>query len=157
MNWTGKGVLAAATALTVACGGEQGAETGTPAETGMAQPSTPAPVSADTSEITAEMVALGNEIYHGRAANAICYTCHGMDATGGPGNLGPNLIDGEWLHSDGTYGAIITTIRTGVAQPINAPAPMPPMGGATLSDEQLRAVAAYVYSLTHPDVPQPSS
>jgi mono/diheme cytochrome c family protein len=31
------------------------------------------------------------------------------------------------------------------------------MGGATLSDEQLRAVAAYVYSLTHPDVPQPSS
>jgi mono/diheme cytochrome c family protein len=27
---------------------------------------------------------------------------------------------------------------------------MPPMGGAQLTPEQVRAVAAYVYSLSHP-------
>lgn len=147
----------AATAAVVAvlgCGGQEGTEQ---AETGETAATTPPPWTANPSEITAEMVALGNEIFHGRAANGICYTCHGMDATGGPGGLGPNLTDAEWLHNDGSYGAIINTIRTGVAQPVNAPAPMPPMGGASLSDEQLRAVAAYVYSLTHADVPQASS
>jgi mono/diheme cytochrome c family protein len=34
---------------------------------------------------------------------------------------------------------------------------MPPFGGATLTDEQLRAVAAYVYSLSHPEVGQPAT
>jgi mono/diheme cytochrome c family protein len=27
--------------------------------------------------------------------------------------------------------------------------PMPPKGGATISDEDVKAVAAYVYSLSH--------
>lgn len=142
-----------------ACGGQDAANGGTQSEvdTGTAAPPTPPGGTADASQITGEMVALGNEIFHGRQANAICYTCHGMDATGGPGGLGPNLTDGEWLHNDASYGAIINTIRTGVPQPVNAPAPMPPYGGATLSDEQLRAVAAYVYSLSHPDVAQPTT
>jgi mono/diheme cytochrome c family protein len=153
----GLAALAAAGAM-LGCGGQEGTEQDAPAETAATTP-TPSPTgsTANPSEITAEMVALGNEIFHGRAANAICYTCHGMDATGGPGGLGPNLTDAEWLHNDGSYGAIVNTIRTGVAQPVNASAPMPPMGGASLSDEQLRAVAAYVYSLTHPEVPQASS
>jgi mono/diheme cytochrome c family protein len=157
MNWTWRGVLPAAAALALACGGGEAEDSATPAETGTSQATPAAPVSADPGTITAEMVALGNDIFHGRGANGICYTCHAMDATGGPGNLGPNLVDSEWLHNDGSYGGIITTIRTGVAQPVSAPAPMPPMGGATLSDEQIRAVAAYVYSLSHPEVPQPSS
>ena len=69
----------------------------------------------------------------------------------------PDLTDGEWLNNDGRYAGIINTIRTGVPQPVNAPAPMPPMGGTPLTDEQLRAVAAYEYSLSHPEVPQPPS
>lgn len=160
MNQALRTMLVCAAGAAIACGGQDGAETGTTTETGAGTATPPPPATttrADTSEITAEMVALGNEIFHGRAANAICYTCHGMDATGGPGGLGPNLTDGEWLNNDGTYGGIINTIRTGVPQPVNAPAPMPPMGGATLSDEQLRAVASYVYSLSHPDIPQPPS
>jgi mono/diheme cytochrome c family protein len=152
-------MLAVAALLAIGCGGQEGAEQATPLDTAAmgTTETSPTPGSATAGEITAEMVALGSEVFHGRAANAVCYTCHGIDATGGPGGLGPNLTDSQWLHNDGSYGAIIETIRTGVAQPMEAPAPMPPMGGASLSDEQLRAVAAYVYSLTHPEVPQASS
>jgi mono/diheme cytochrome c family protein len=159
MNHTLRLMLVFAAAATIACGGQDAADTGTRTDTGTgtAPPPPPASTSADPGEITPEMLALGNEIFHGRAANAICYTCHAMDATGGPGGLGPNLTDGEWLNNDGSYGGIINTIRTGVPQPVNAPAPMPPFGGATLTDEQLRAVAAYVYSLSHPEVGQPAT
>lgn len=159
---TGERMLVALAVVgTVGCGGGGDvADTATRSEsdTGTAVP-TPVPGGApvDASTITSEMVALGNEIFHGRRDNAICYTCHGMDATGGPGGLGPNLTDKEWLNTDGSYGGIISTIRTGVPQPVNAPAPMPPMGGATLSEESLRAVAAYVYSLSHPEVARQSS
>jgi mono/diheme cytochrome c family protein len=149
-----RALFALSFAAMLACGGDAeqtDSATGAVPDTGGVAP-TPqqgGATAADPSEITADMVALGNEIFHGRQANGICYTCHGMDATGGPGGLGPNLTDDQWLHSDGSYGGIINTIRTGVPQPVNAPAPM---GGAPLSEEQVRAVAAYVYSLTHPDV-----
>lgn len=135
----------------IACGGGDSVEGGSPGETnrGAVAPTPPAPGSGDAGQITPDMVALGNEVFHGRRANGICYTCHGMDATGGAGGLGPNLTDDEWLHGDGSYDAITGTIRTGVPQPVSAPAPMPPMGGASLSEKDLRAVAAYVYSLSH--------
>jgi mono/diheme cytochrome c family protein len=42
---------------------------------------------------------------------------------------------------------MVAVIRTGVAQPREYPAPMPPMGGANLSEDQLQAVSAYVLSL----------
>ena len=144
--------LAAAAIFAVACGGgdgEGGSDT-TPVDT------TPAQTTADPAQITAAMVARGNDIFHGRAANGICYTCHGMNGIGGPGGLGPNLTDDQWLNTDGSYGGIIETIRTGVAQPAEAPAPMPPMGGLALSEEDLRAVAAYEYSLSHPEVLPPA-
>lgn len=143
--------LAATAMFAVACGGGGGGESGsdsTPVDT------TPPQATADPAQITAAMVARGNDIFHGRAANGICYTCHGMNGIGGPGGLGPNLTDDQWLNTDGSYGGLIETIRTGVAQPVEAPAPMPPMGGLALSDEDLRAVAAYEYSLSHPEVPQ---
>ena len=38
-------------------------------------------------------------------------------------------------------------MRTGVPQPKQHPAPMPAMGGANLSDDQIRQVSAYVWSL----------
>ena len=61
--------------------------------------------------------------------------------------VGPNLTDGEWLHNDGTLQGFMGTIKSGVPQPKKAPAPMPPMGGASLIDEQVKAVATYVHSL----------
>ena len=79
------------------------------------------------------------------AAGGNCFSCHAMDASGGP--LGPNLRDGEWLHSDGSIDGIAQTIQVGVAQPIQYPAAMPAMGGAQLSPEQVRQIAAYIYAL----------
>jgi mono/diheme cytochrome c family protein len=57
------------------------------------------------------------------------------------------LTDGEWLHNDGTLAGITGTITSGVPKPTKAPAPMPPMGGASLSPDQVKAVATYVHSL----------
>src|SRR5690606_15606936 len=64
----------------LACGG--GSETadtaaGSGPDTGgtASTPQQSGGTAADPSQITAEMVALGNEIFHGRQANGICYTC----------------------------------------------------------------------------------
>jgi cbb3-type cytochrome c oxidase subunit III len=86
------------------------------------------------------MVAQGQQIFA-----TTCFACHGPDAKGT--QLAPNLTDAEWLHGDGTYDFIIKTVTDGVPTPKNAPAPMAPKGGANLTDEQVRAVSAYVWSL----------
>jgi mono/diheme cytochrome c family protein len=93
------------------------------------------------------LVALGDSIFHGQVGGGTCTVCHGQDAKGSP--VGPNLTDNEWLHSDGSLEGITKTIVNGVPQPKNAPAPMPPKGGAALTDDQVKAVAAYEYSLSH--------
>lgn len=92
-----------------------------------------------------KLIALGDSIFHGQAGGGTCYACHGQDGKGSA--VGANLTDGEWLNSDGSYDAIVKTIQTGVPKPTRAPAPMPPMGGASLTPDQVKAVAAYVYSL----------
>lgn len=96
---------------------------------------------------TREMVLEGDRIYHGESGGAGCAGCHGANATGGP--LGPNLTAAEWLWSDGSLRGIAMTIRNGVMQPKRYRAPMPPMGGAQLSADQVSAVAAYVWGLSH--------
>lgn len=93
--------------------------------------------------MTPEMVQAGKTAFE----TTICYTCHGMDATGTP--LAPNLTDSEWINTDGTPEGIENIIRNGVPTPQQAPAPMPPMGGAQLSDEQVQNLVAYVYALSH--------
>jgi glucose/arabinose dehydrogenase/cytochrome c5 len=96
---------------------------------------------------TPAMVALGDRIYHGEVGAAACAGCHGANATGSP--LGPNLASGKWLWSDGSYPGILKVIRDGVANPKEYRSPMPPMGGAQLTNDQLSAVAAYVWALSH--------
>jgi len=96
---------------------------------------------------SADMVALGNRIFHGEVGGAACTGCHGADGAGTP--LGPNLADNQWLWSDGSVAGIASTITQGVMQPKQYRAPMPPLGGAQLSPEQVRALAAYVWGLSH--------
>jgi cbb3-type cytochrome c oxidase subunit III len=96
---------------------------------------------------TAAQVALGNRIFHGDVGGASCTGCHGADGSGTP--LGPNLADKEWLWSDGSVNGIAATITQGVAQPKQYRAPMPAMGGATLTPDQVKALAAYVWGLSH--------
>jgi glucose/arabinose dehydrogenase/mono/diheme cytochrome c family protein len=95
---------------------------------------------------TPEMVALGDRIYHGQVGGAACAGCHGSGGAGTP--LGPDLTDNKWLWSDGSYTGIAKTITDGVMQPKQYRSPMPPMGGAQLTDEQVSALAAYVWSLS---------
>ena len=94
--------------------------------------------------VTQAMVDKGNEIFH---KSGLCYACHGQDAKG---LVGPNLTDDVWLHSKGTYDDIVKGVIAGVTkEESKSGVPMPPKGGAMLSDEDIRAVSAYVYSLSH--------
>jgi glucose/arabinose dehydrogenase/mono/diheme cytochrome c family protein len=109
---------------------------------------------SDTAGLTAPpgttpaMVALGSRVYHGLDGGATCSGCHGPDAKGTP--LGPDLTANKWLWSNGSYAGIAATIAQGVAQPKQYRQPMPAMGGAQLSSDQVMAVAAYVWALNHP-------
>jgi glucose/arabinose dehydrogenase/mono/diheme cytochrome c family protein len=97
---------------------------------------------------TPEMVALGDRVYHGQVGGGTCTGCHGDRGQGTP--LGPPLTGKKWLWSDGSYAGIKKTIIDGVSQPKEYRSPMPPMGGAQLTADQSSAVAAYVWSLSHP-------
>ena len=91
------------------------------------------------------MLALGDSVFHGLIGATSCQACHGPD--GAQGTVAPILTDSIWLHSDGSWQGIYQTIVTGVPAPKQFSSIMPPYGGAPLTPERTRAVAAYVYSL----------
>jgi mono/diheme cytochrome c family protein len=94
--------------------------------------------------VTPAAITLGDSLFHTKGN---CYACHGANAQG---TVGPNLTDAEWIHSDGSYDAIVKQIIDGVtAEQSKSKIPMPPKGGSTISDDEVKAVAAYVYSLSH--------
>ncbi|MBA4072250.1 MAG: hypothetical protein C0497_10510 [Gemmatimonas sp.] len=139
--------LALATILVVAaCGG--GAEQSSDATAAGATVAAVDPATLDPATITPQELALGDSLYHGLIGATSCQACHGPDGKGG--TVAPDLTDSTWLHSDGSYGAIYKQIETGVMQPKQYLGVMPPFGGAPLTPEKHRAVAAYVYSLAHP-------
>jgi glucose/arabinose dehydrogenase len=96
---------------------------------------------------TREMVELGQRIYRGEVGGAPCTGCHGGSGEGTP--LGPPLTGKKWLWSDGSYAGIKKTITEGVSQPKQYRSPMPPMGGAQLTPDQVSALAAYVWGVGH--------
>jgi len=94
--------------------------------------------------VTPAMIEEGGKLFKGAA---LCAACHGVNATGA---VGPNLTDTLWLHSKGTYEDIVRQITTGVPQAqAKGGVMMPPKGGSGINDAQIRAVAAYVWSLSH--------
>ncbi|HSJ25100.1 MAG TPA: c-type cytochrome [Longimicrobiales bacterium] len=142
-------IAAAALVAFTACGGDDtpdtqpapGAQPGTPPA---AAPQQQVGVGVDLPEgVTLEMVQAGKTVFE----TTTCFTCHGMDASGTA--LAPSLHDQDWLNSDGSFDGIMDVVRTGVAQPVQYPAPMPPMGGGQLSEDQIRQVSAYVYAISH--------
>lgn len=92
--------------------------------------------------VTAETVAEGQVLFNGRAA---CSACHGANGEGG--QLAPNLADDQWLNADGSYAGILAVIDSGVLEPKQYPGLMLPRGGMGLSDEQVSALAAFIWSL----------
>jgi cytochrome c5 len=64
--------------------------------------------------------------------------------------VGPSLTDAEWIHSKGSFDEIVAQVTKGVTkEESKSGIMMPPRGGSTISDEDVKAVAAYVYSLSH--------
>ncbi len=122
---------------------------GTHPDAGAAASNLPVPEGA-----TREMVLLGERIYRGQVGGAACTGCHGESGEGTP--LGPDLTGKKWLWSDGSYAGIAKTITEGVLQPKQYRAPMPPMGGAQLTPDQISALAAYVWGLSHRAPPNPN-
>jgi len=96
---------------------------------------------------TRQMVTLGERIFLGQVGGATCTGCHGADAKGTP--LGPDLTGTQWLWGDGSLASIAKTITNGVPQPKKYRSPMPPMGGAQLTSDQVSALAAYIWALSH--------
>ncbi len=143
------GAIVAGIALVAftACGGGDDADSAATADSAAVPAATPPAAAPATTAgsppagATAEMVAQGQQTF-----GTVCQACHGADAKGLP-NLGPNLTDAEWLNISGTYDEIQTVVKNGVATPKQAAAPMPAMGGAQLTDDQVKAVSAYVWSL----------
>jgi mono/diheme cytochrome c family protein len=91
------------------------------------------------------MVTDGAALFKGAG---LCSACHGADAKGLP-SLGPDLTDAKWLHSKGTYDEIVKQVALGVAADKSTTGMiMPPKGGSAITDAQVKAVAAYVWSVS---------
>jgi len=147
----GSVVAVAVVAALGACGGADTAEDGME-ETGAAATTTPpaeqggAAMAVDLPEgVTQEMVAEGQALFSGMGT---CTICHGPDAKGT--TLGPDLTDDQWLNIPGRdYEAMVNVVMNGVPTPQQYPGPMMPRAATSMTDDQVRAVAAYVYTLSH--------
>ena len=114
---------------------------------GLAATAVPARAQGLPAGVTKDAIDKGMAIFTG-AGN--CYACHGQNAQG---MLGPTtaLVDHQFLHSDGSYPAIVAYIKKGVTkEESKSGIPMPPRGGSTITDDQVNQVAAYVWSISHP-------
>jgi glucose/arabinose dehydrogenase/mono/diheme cytochrome c family protein len=96
---------------------------------------------------TREQLLLGSRIFVGASAGGTCSGCHGSDGKGS--TVGPDLTGGNWQWGNGSLAAIAATIDKGVVKPKHADGAMPPRGGAPLTDADVKAVAAYVWALSH--------
>jgi mono/diheme cytochrome c family protein len=97
--------------------------------------------------VTAQLIATGDSLFN----NGACVRCHGAKGVGGTN--GPSLVAGPWLHHRGSVQEIAQTITTGVPRErlkdTSRRFPMNPRGGPmNLSEAQVQAVAAYVWSIS---------
>ena len=105
--------------------------------------------SATPAAVTPASIALGVSIIHARG----CRNCHGTDAKGRAN--GPDLTSGKFLQVDGSYDGFVKVITDGVpvaaVKETSHKRAMPARGGAPtpLTDDQIKAVAAFVWSLNH--------
>ena len=92
--------------------------------------------------VTPALIARGREVFLGPGG---CHRCHGAGATG---DVGPDLTDADWLHTNGSFLSIVSTVLSGVpAARARVRIEMPARGGARLTDAEVYAVAAYVWTL----------
>ena len=99
--------------------------------------------------VTAAMVAAGDSMF---SAPKSCNGCHGMGGVNG--RNGPNLTTGDFDHIDGSYESIVHIVTVGITKkelqhPAEHRFPMRPRGGHDLTDDQIRDIAAYVWTLSN--------
>jgi mono/diheme cytochrome c family protein len=94
--------------------------------------------------VTASMVTEGEAVFNDDGA---CWACHTQGGVGGP--LAPDLTDDVWINIDGSYESIVRNVTSGVLEPKEHPSPMLPRGGTNITDEQVAAVSAYVWTLSN--------
>ncbi|HVK00992.1 MAG TPA: c-type cytochrome [Gemmatimonadales bacterium] len=101
--------------------------------------------------VTDSAIVWGRGLFHGSAG---CSACHGE---GGRGTeRGPNITGAIWLHGPGTYESLIEQVKHGVpASRSYTGEGMPPRGRVPMPEDAVRAVAAYVWSISHPPQPPP--
>jgi mono/diheme cytochrome c family protein len=125
--------------------GTGGAATGSPAPVGAA-PSLAPGTQGLPPGVTSDMVRQGRRLFAGAA---LCSSCHGPAGRGMAG-LGSDLTDQRWQYCDGSYQGFISLVDKGIsAERSGTGIPMPPKAGTNLTDEQVKAVAAYVWTLSH--------
>ncbi len=140
-------VLLLAAATIVACSKSTTSATSAPAPAGGV--ASRAATSATPSAVTPASIALGDSIFHARG----CRNCHGPDAKGRAN--GPDLTAGHFLQVNGSYDDFVRIITSGVpvaaVKDTSHKRAMPARGGAPapLTDDQIKAVAAFVWSLNH--------
>lgn len=96
--------------------------------------------------VSPQMIQRGRLFYEGPG---LCVSCHGKDLKGIP-RAGSDLTDSIWAGGNGSYESIVGQILEGVPaeQSVTGTA-MPPKGASNLSDAQVRAMAAYVWAVSH--------
>jgi cbb3-type cytochrome c oxidase subunit III len=137
--WTRLGLLASlVTAGAAPAAAQHNSETSATPAAPQSTSEAPAPEASASA-----LIARGDAVFRGPGN---CYACHGSK---GEGLVGPNLTDSEWIHSKGTLEDIEAQIIHGVPkEESKSGIPMPPKGGSTMSDEDVKACAAYVHSLS---------
>jgi mono/diheme cytochrome c family protein len=136
--------LGAAVALLAACHSGSSSSAPKPAGGGAANKAPAKPAA-----VTPANIALGDSLFN----NGGCFNCHGK---GGIGAANAPALNGQkWLQlSTGSFDEIVGIIVSGVpVDKIKDPTHKRAMGARggrmALTDPQIQAVAAYVYTLTH--------
>lgn len=111
----------------------------------------PAPSLVRPVQVTDSAIARGERLFHGSAS---CSTCHGISGTGT--DSAPALAQGVWMHGPDSFEGILTRVLHGVPKAYSTrDVAMPMRGWTTMSDDQARDVAAYVWHISHGARPRP--
>lgn len=133
--------VALGTTALAGCKGGEGNGGAAPRETAPAEEPEIVPTRPLPAGTTPKAVAQGRKLFRNT-----CAVCHGPQGEGT--QLGPDLRDAEWLNVSGEFAEIERVIREGVPEPQEFPVPMPPHGGGAYTAAELRALAAYVHSIS---------
>ncbi|HWA56716.1 MAG TPA: cytochrome c [Gemmatimonadales bacterium] len=99
--------------------------------------------------VTDSAIAWGRALFQG---SANCSRCHGKAGRGTA--YGPDLADAIWWHGPGTYEWLVKEVGHGIPEQLTVTGdPMPARGSAPMNELDTRAVAAYVWSISHPAKP----